>query len=253
MRGRAVALIVGAACAAPLAYLAVLSAAAHWPFPRLLPSAWTLGRWADVLTGRGELAASLWLSVLISLVVAAWATAAGFVTARHIAYSPRRRLLLLLAYVPFAMSPVILGTTLLHLFIRLRLAATVPGVIAAQSMFAYGFAIIFFMGLWNPEKKAYEEMVSTFGGSTTDAFRHALLPLSRTMLALCFFQAFLISWFQYGITLLVGSGKVKTLPLKVFDAVNEANVGLAAVASCLLVVPPLLLLALRRLRLARVP
>lgn len=253
MRGRIAAVAVGAACGAPLVYLAVLSASAQWPFPTLLPVKWTAVRWAEVAGGRGELVHSLVLSVAVSFVVAAWATAAGFVTARHIAYSRHRRPLLLLAYVPFAMSPVILGTTLLHLFIRLRMAATVPGVIAAQAMFAYGFAIIFFMGLWNPEKKAYEEMVYTLGGGTADAFRYALLPLSRPMLALCFFQAYLISWFQYGITLLVGSGKVKTLPLQVFDAVNEADIGLAAVASCLLVVPPLILLALRRLQPERVP
>lgn len=253
MRARVAAVLVGVACAAPLAYLMVLSVAAAWPFPRLLPSQWTVERWADVLTGRGALAHSLGLSVAISLTVAAWSTAAGFVTARHIAYSPHRRALLLLAYVPFAMSPVVLGTTLLHLFIRLGLAATVPGVVAAQAMFAYGFATIFFMGLWNPEKRAYEEMVYTLGGGAADAFRHALLPLARPMLALCFFQSFLISWFQYGITLLVGSGKVKTLPLQVFDAVNEANVGLAAVAGCLLVAPPLLLLAFRPRGLERVP
>ena len=57
----------------------------------------------------------------------------------------------------------------------------------------------------------------------------------------CFFQTFLISWFQYGLTLLVGSGKVETLPLKVYDYVSEANLGYAAVAGCLLVLPPVLL------------
>ena len=248
MPHRIAAAAVAVACLAPFALLVVLSLATTWPFPTLLPAAWTGERWLSAVTGRSELASSLGVSLLISTAVAAYATAAGFITARRVAFSPRRSRLLLLAFVPFAMSPVILGTTLLHGFIRVHLAATVGGVIAAHAVFAYAFAVIFFMGFWNAEKRAYEEMAYTFGGGAFDAFRRVLLPLARRMLALCFFQAFLISWFQYGVTLLVGSGKVKTLPLRVFDYLNEANVGHAATAAVLLVVPPLLLLGVGRLR-----
>jgi putative spermidine/putrescine transport system permease protein len=242
---------VAATCLAPVALLVALSLAETWPFPALAPASWTARRWEGIGGGSSALAWSAGVSLLVSLVVAVWATAAGFITARAVAFSPRRARLLLLAYVPFAMSPVILGTTLLHTLIRMRLAATVGGVIAAHAIFAFAFAVIFFLGFWTPEKRAYEEMVATFGGSQLAALRHALLPLARRMLALCFFQAFLISWFQYGVTLLVGSGKVKTLPLLVFDFVNAADVGHAAVASVLLVVPPLLLLGAHRLRSAR--
>ncbi len=62
------------------------------------------------------------------------------------------------------------------------------------------------------------------------------------MLLICFFQTFLISWFQYGLTLLIGAGKVQTLPIKVYDYVNEANIFYAAMASCLLILPPAALL-----------
>ena len=41
---------------------------------------------------------------------------------------------------------------------------------------------------------------------------------------------------------LIGGGAVKTLPLKVYDFVFEANPAYAALASCLLVVPPVVLL-----------
>jgi len=73
-----------------------------------------------------------------------------------------------------------------------------------------------------------------------------ILLLSRGPFLVCFFQTFLISWFQYGLTVLVGSGQVETLPLRVYAYVNEANLGYAAVASGLLVLPPLILLWLNR-------
>lgn len=238
--------VVAVACVLPLVYLAVLSLAQGWPFPRLLPSTWTLSRWRSAMAGEAGLGASFLLSSAISGAVAAIATAGGFVTSREIAYHRHRRALSLLAYVPYAMSPVVLGTCLLYLALRLGLAGGVPGVVLAQVVFTYGFAVVFFLGWWTAEKQALAELVATLGGSTWQLYRRVLLPLSRGMLVICFFQTFLLSWFQYGLTVLVGGGQVKTLPLGVYDAVGEANSGYAAVAGCLLVAPPVLLLWLNK-------
>jgi putative spermidine/putrescine transport system permease protein len=130
----------------------------------------------------------------------------------------------------------------MYLFLTMDLAGSIPGVILAHVMFAYGFSIIFFNAFWNARLKAMEDLVYTLGGTSAEAYRKVLLPVSTETLLICFFQTFLISWFQYGLTLLVGAGKVQTLPLKVFDFVNEANMYYAALASCLIVVPPLVLL-----------
>ncbi|MEO1805346.1 MAG: ABC transporter permease, partial [Bacteroidota bacterium] len=51
-----------------------------------------------------------------------------------------------------------------------------------------------------------------------------------------------ISWFEYGLTTLIGVGKIQTLTLKVYQYVNEANIYFAALASCLLFLPPLILI-----------
>ena len=233
-------------CLLPFAVLAILSFAGAWPFPDVLPSRWTAARWVELVTGRGELAASLGVSALVSTIVASLATACGYVTSKHIAWHPRRRILLLFAYVPFALSPVILGVCLLYVALRIGLAGGVTGVILAQTIFAFGFAVVLFQGHWNPEMKGLEDLVRTLGGGTWQLHRRVLLPLSRGMLVLCFFQTFLLSWFQYGLTLLIGGGKVKTLPIAVYAYLGEANVFYAALASCLLIVPPVLLLWLNK-------
>lgn len=235
-------ILVACLCALPLAVLAALSFAGAWPFPDVVPSRWTASRWLEVLAGRGGLAASFGVSILISASVALLSTVLGFVTSKHVAYHRRRRLLLFLAYVPFALSPVILGVCLLYVAIQAGLSGSVAGVILAQTIFAYGFAIVLFQGLWSPRMRAFEELVHTLGGSTWQLYARVLVPLAKEMLLLCFFQTFLISWFQYGLTVLVGGGQVKTLTLKVYDYVGEANVFYAALASCLLIVPPALLL-----------
>jgi putative spermidine/putrescine transport system permease protein len=246
-RSRAVlATVVAGLSVLPFLVLALLSVAGPWEFADLLPTRLRFDRWTAVLSGDSALAPCLGLSLLVSTIVALLATSAGFVTARAVADHPRRRLLMLLAYLPFAASPVILGVCLLYVYIRLGLVATVAGVVLSHTIFAYAFAVVFWVPFWNPEKLAYEDLVRTLGGTRGHAYRHVILPLSKEPVLVCFLQTFLISWFQYGLTLLVGGGKVDTLPLRVYAYVGEANLGYAAVASSLLLLPPLVLSWLNR-------
>ncbi len=235
---RIAAFLVGTFCVLPFAYLLTLSFSGRWIFPDLLPEQLSTDVWRRLLASHNELLDSAWLSVAISLAVAFISTVAGYVTGRAIAYHPRGQRLLLMAYVPFIMSPVILGVCLMYAYIRLGLTGTAVGVVLAQLIFAFGFSIVFFSGFWSGRVKALEDVVYTLGGSQWLAFVRVLLPVSKGMVLICFFQTFLISWFQYGLTLLIGSGQIQTLPIKVYDYVNEANFYLAAVASCLLVLPP---------------
>lgn len=247
------ALPVAAACVLPFAYLAALSLAGSWPFPNLLPASWTFDRWQGLLGGEGGLLASLARSLALSAAVAALSTGLGFFTSRAVAEHPRRRLLLFLAYLPFVFSPAILATCLLYVFLRLHLAGTWAGVALAQTILCYSFAIVFFQGFWNAEKRALGDLVATLGGSPWQLYRRVYLPLGAEMLRLAFCQTFLLSFFQYGSTVLIGAGSVKTLPLAVYHFVGEANPGYAAVAGCLLILPPFLLLWLDRRLVFRPP
>lgn len=242
----ALAALVGLACVAPFLLLGLLSIAGPWEFPALWPSHLRFDRWVTVLTTSGELSLSLVLSLFISTLVALVATAGGCVSARAVAGHPYQRPLLLLAYLPFAASPVILGVCLLYVYIRIGLAATIAGVVLAHLTFAYAFAVLFWVPFWNARTRAYEDLVRTLGGTHLQAWRLALLPLLRDPLGLCFLQTFSLSWFQYGLTLLVGAGKVDTLPLRVYAYVGEANLGYAAVAGMVLLLPPLALAWLKR-------
>ncbi|CAM2068330.1 ABC transporter permease subunit [Sulfidibacter corallicola] len=246
VRGALLGASLVAFCAAPFVLMPLLSLAGDWSFPDLAPGTLSPRAWLDFLGGNNPVGRVLLRSSLISLVVAASCTPIGFLAARFVAYDRGRKRWLLLAYAPYAFSPVILGTCLLFLYLRLNLAGTLTGVILAQSMFALAFAIVFFVPFWNRRVLAMEELVYTLGGTRLQAFTRVLLPLSRELLLICFFQCFLISWTQYGLTLLIGAGKVQTLPLMVFEYVNEANPYYAALASSLLILPPALFIVFNR-------
>lgn len=241
---RALAALVVAGCVAPFAVLTLLSVADGWTFPAAWPSAWRPGRWGEALAG--GLSVIALQSVALSLAVAVVATAGGLATGRAVARSRRPRTWLWLAYLPFASSPVVLSVGLVVWWIRAGWAGTWGGVFLAHLVFGYSFAVVFFAAFWTPRLLAYGDLVRTLGGGPVRALALGVWPVARGAAALCLAQTFLLSWAQYGLTLVVGQGRVATLPVRVFAFVGEADAGLAAVASLLLAAPPLVLLALNR-------
>ncbi len=225
-----------------IAFLIVLSLGRNWSFPSLLPAIFTWDNWRLLLSTDGTLLTSLFQSLTISLVVALITTMAAFITSKHIANSAYRNKLLLLAYIPYVLSPVIIAATLHFFFIYGRLSGTLVGVMLAQFFIAYPFGVIILSNFWNPRIKAVEQLSYTLGSSAHYTWIKVLLPISRNALLLCFFQTFLVSWFEFGLTNLIGVGSVQTLTIKVFSFVNEANIFNAALASCLLIVPPMILI-----------
>ncbi len=234
--------ILAVAVLFPFVFLAMLSFGQAWRFPSVLPAGWTTSHWQLLLSVSSGLGRSVGLSLGISVAVAATATGLGFLTARHIAYHPRRHQLLVAAYLPYVFAPVLLAATLQYHFLRVGLAGGTAGVLLAQLFLAYPFGVLFFTGFWNERMRSMAQLSATLGGNDRQTFRRVLLPVAAGALRTCFFQTFLISWFEYGLTSLIGIGKVRTLTVRVFEYIGEANLFHAAVAGILLVLPPLLLL-----------
>jgi putative spermidine/putrescine transport system permease protein len=230
----------------PFAVLLMLSLGRNWAYPHVFPAVWTLENWRVLLLLQSDLGRSLLQSLLISLTIAIVVTSLSFFTSKHIAFSTKKQQWLLLAYFPYVFAPVILGACLQFFFFKLNLAGNLAGVLLAQVFITYPFGIILFTGFWNERTRAMEQLVATLGGNTFQTYIKVLLPVAKSTLLVGFFQIFLISWFEYGLTNLIGVGKVQTLTIKVFQYVNEANVFYAALASFLLTIPPVLLLWLNK-------
>ncbi len=230
----------------PFVYLLALSLASEWRFPLLLPGGWTLAHWTDLGSTGGNWAASAFTSLALATTVGLMATGIGFFTAWRLTGHPKRQIFLHLAYLPYAFSPVIYAHCLKFFFNVSDLSGTFPGVLLAQFILAYPFAILLFFNHFDSSLRAMEDLTYTLGGSARTAFWRVLVPVSRATLLVCFFQTFLISWFDYGLTSVIGLGQVRTLTIAVFQYIGEANQYVAALASCLVCLPPLILLWLNQ-------
>lgn len=230
----------------PFCYLPALSLAAEWRYPDLFPSGWTLSHWIDLGASGGNWLTSALSSLLLALGVGLLSTSLGFLTARQLSAHPKRQWWLTLAYLPYVFSPVIYAHCIKFFFNISGISGTFAGVLLAQFILTYPFAMLLFFNHFDDRMRAMEELTYTLGGNARVAFWRVMVPVSRSILLICFFQTFLISWFEYGLTSVIGLGQVRTLTIAVFQYIGEANQYVAALASCLVSMPPLILLWLNQ-------
>ncbi|TPE46358.1 ABC transporter permease [Pontibacter mangrovi] len=227
-------------------FFGMLSVGQAWFYPGILPQRFSLQSWQELLVGQSELQEGLLLSLVLGVGVAILSTLSGFVISKEISRAKYKNRWLLLAYWPFVLSPVVLAILVQRFFLLTGMSGEVIGVLLGQLILAFPFAVIFFQSFWSHEVLQLEEQSQTLGAPAAYTLQNVLLPLAKPLLLICFFQTFLISWFEYGLTQFIGLGKVKTLTILVFKYVNEANIFHAALASLLIMLPPALLLWLNK-------
>ena len=230
----------------PLLFLVVMSLGKQWIFPFLLPSDLSLYNWINFQNTQDNFVILFFNSLTIAISVAFIVTVFSFIISKSIAFSKNKNIYLILAYIPYLLSPVIMAILFHYFFIISNVTGTLLGVIIAQFMVSFPFGVILFSSFWNSKVKAIEQLSYTLGSSSSQTFIKIIIPLSKNTLLLCFFQIFLISWFEYGLTTIIGTGKVKTLTLSVFKFINEANVFYAAMSCVLLVIPPMIMVYINK-------
>ena len=241
-RSKPIALVLSGVFLLPFAFFLFLSLAADWRYPALLPVHFSFASWTLLFSAQSDLLDSFFVSLTIAGCVAFISTLSGFFCSKYIAYHRYKSLLLSFSYGAYILSPVIYAAIIYYFFILLNLTATVTGVVIGQLIIIFPFAVIFFSSFWNKHLKNLSQLVTTLGGTRLQQYTKVLYPLSKNILLVCFFQTFLISWFEYGLTSFIGAGRIITLTLRVFEYVQEANPYYAALSSFLLVMPPVILL-----------
>lgn len=230
----------------PLLWLAVGSVGRAWFWPRLLPGQWSLRAWAYLLSSEAGMPAAMGRSLAIAALVAALAVAIGLPAARALTLHefPGRRLVLGLCFLPVLAPPLASLMGVHALFLRLELADTLPGVLLAHLMQAVPYATLLLAGSFSRFDPAYEAQARTLGASRWAVWRHVTLPAILPGVAVAAAFAFLISWSQYLSTLLIGGGRIVTLPLSLVAFQRGGDDAVTAALSLAFLAPTLLVFAL---------
>ncbi len=147
------------------------------------------------------------------------------------------------------LAPVIvpgLAVTLgIHVFfVRYGLADSIIGVVLVQLMPTVPYAATLLGAAFANLDLDYERQARMLGAGPVRTLLFVTVPLLRPALIAAALFAFLISWSDYVLTLLIGGGQVRTLPLLLFAAIGSSDTTAAAALALLVVGPPMLLVVL---------
>jgi putative spermidine/putrescine transport system permease protein len=231
----------------PFAVLAAWSVSGRWLFPALLPERLSGAPWRETIAGPVAPAAftSLALAAATAVIATALALPVGRALSRLRGW--RRHLGAAAAFLPVAAPPVALATGLQVALLFTGLGGTAAGVLVSHLVPAVGYLSLFFLGTFTLFDARVEEAARTLGAGPRETLRRVTLPLLRRPVAEAAAVGFLISWTQFALTLVVGAGAVRTLPLEVFALVRAGQDAHAAAGALLLTVPAVAMLAALRL------
>ena len=225
----------------PLLPLVVWAVSGSWRYPDLLPPSLS-SRGAGLVTG-GEVVRALGTSLGIAAAVAVLASAIGFPAGRAIGLHRfrGRRLVQFLLLAPVIVPGLAVTLGLQIFFVRYGLADTVAGVVLVQLMPTVPYAATLLGAAFANFDRDYERQARALGAGPLRTVRSVTLPLLRPALVTTALLTFLISWSEYILTLLIGGGRVTTLPLLLFAAIESSDRTAAAALGLLVIVPPVLL------------
>ncbi|MCA9999988.1 MAG: ABC transporter permease subunit [Anaerolineales bacterium] len=228
---------------APLLPLTVWAFAHNWFFPSVLPTAWSSRAWVYLFSGRSQLGAATLNSLVVATAVTALSLLIGLPAGRALAfYSFRGKTAVFFLILAPTIMPLIAVAMGIHIaFIRLRLADTLPGVILAHLIPVLPYTVLLLRSAFASYNRDYEAQARTLGARPWQIVTHITLPTIWPSLMVAALFAFLISWSQYLLTLLIGGGRLITLPVLLFAFANSGDYPITAALSLLFIAPALLL------------
>jgi putative spermidine/putrescine transport system permease protein len=236
----------------PFVPIVLWAFAGEWRFPDLLPTAWSMRGWEYVTGGGSRTPEAVFNSLVIGVAVTGTSVAVGLPAGMALGgYEFRLKgVIIFLILLPILVPPMA-STMGIHLtFIRLGLADTVFGVFLVHLIPTVPYTAIILASVFADMTGEMEEAARTLGANAWQAFRHVTLPQAIPGIAVAALFAFLVSWSQYILTVLIGGGSVITLPMLLFSAASGSDPVITAVLSVIFALPALvaLIAALRYLK-----
>jgi ABC-type spermidine/putrescine transport system permease subunit II len=229
----------------PLVVLGLSSLSRSWFYPALLPDALTVESWRSLLDG-GRLAGAAGSSAAIAAATATTAVLLGLPVGHALSRLQgwQRHVGAAAAFLPVAVPPIALATGSQLTLLTIGLGGTAAGVVVAHTIPALGYVSLYFLGVFLLLDSRIEDEARSLGANRRQVWLRVLAPILRRPIAEALALAFLVSWVQVPLTLVIGGGAVRTLPVEVLGFIRAGQDAYAATGALLLIVPAAAAIAL---------
>jgi putative spermidine/putrescine transport system permease protein len=228
----------------PLFLFAIYSFSTNWFFPQAFPVEWSTMHFNRALQD-SRTVSGIYYGLTIAILTSLFSLVLAFPAARVLALHQfkYRQWVWLMLFLPTIIPPLAIGMGLNILFLKIGLAGTIIGVVLAHLIPTLPYTVFTLSSSFARYDENYEYQALALGASPKQIFYTITLRMMMPSLIVAGLFAFLISWSQYLLTLLIGAGKIITLPILLFAAASGGNPATIAIKSLLFVLPPVLILA----------
>lgn len=248
---RGVVLAIVVTVAMPVVALIVWSMAFRWNYPDVLPEQWGRQAWSYVANPSSRVVEGLRHSLVIGVLVTAMANVIGLPTARALGMHEFRGKALVewLLLMPIIV-PAIVATMGIHImFLRWGLTGSYFGIALVHLIPALPYFVLITASVFANYGTELEDTARTLGAGRVQVFVRITLPAIGPGLIVASMFTFLVSWSQYVTTLLIGGGRIITLPMVLFPFLAAGDNANAAAISLVFVAPAIVVLILTSRRL----
>lgn len=205
----------------------------RWAWPDLWPQVFSTRALEQILGRKEELISVFFSSILISTVVGILSILVGLMTSRALVCYEffGKRIMYFLTILPLMVPATVFAMGVQVTFIRMGLNNTITGVIIAHLICSLPYAVRLIMDGMEALGTGYEEQARVLGAAPFTAFCKVTLPVLAPVLVSAMSMAYIVSFSQYFITLLLGGGAVETFTIIMVPYLQSGDRNIACIYS----------------------
>lgn len=231
-------IITSAVILIPIFTLLVWIFTERWPWPNLIPELFSLRAIKEVLSRKEQLTSVFISSILISTIVGLISVIIGIMSARAFVFYDflGKKFLYFISVMPFMVPATVFAIGIQVTFIKWGLSNTVLGVIITHLIYSLPYALLLLLDGTKAIGKKLEEQARNLGANSFTAFFKITLPLLTPVIVSAFSMAYIISFSQYFLTLLIGGGNVTTFSIVMVPYLQSGKRNIACIYSFIFLV-----------------
>lgn len=228
----------------PLIPLFIWSFGFNWFFPNVLPTRWGIRAWSYVFDPTAQILPALWDSLVIAIGTVLISLVIGIPAGRALGLNVFRgkRLVEFLVLAPTIVPPLAVVLGIHVVFLKLGLADTLIGVILVHLIPVLPYVTLVLTGVFANYDPEFEDQARSLGAGTITIIWRIMIPSIFPGIIVAALFSFIISWAQYVTTLLIGGGRVQTLPLLLYAFARSGDYAVTGAISVIFITPGILML-----------
>lgn len=202
----------------------------------LIPSRFSLVQYRRFFTS-AEWMDALYNSLLVAMGTMALATVLGILAAVALWRLPSRprQIFEAVLILPRIVPSIVFAIAVYSVFLDAGAVGSIGGLILAHSVIALPFVVVFVGSALRSFDRVQDEASRSLGAGHFTTFRRVILPQVRLSILGSALFAFSISFDEVVVTLFISGIRSKTLPVKIWDAIQYEIVPILPAISALVV------------------